>query len=80
VEGTPLETVEYWCLHITSIFRESWKESVSVNYAYMPKARTRKTEIVEGRRDGRANDKEVEEEETGITEEVETKNREKKTA
>lgn len=46
----------------------------------MPKARKRKAEKVEGKRDGRANDKKVEEEEIGITEEVETRNREQKTA
>jgi len=45
----------------------------------MPKARTRKAEKVEGRRDGKANDKKVVEEEIGITEEVETRNREQKT-
>ena len=41
----------------------------------MPKARTRKEENVEGRRDGRANGMEVEEEEICIAEEVETRNR-----
>ena len=46
----------------------------------MPKARTRRAESVEGRRDGRSNNKEVEEEEIDITEEVETRNRAQKTA
>jgi len=45
-----------------------------------PKARTIKAEKLEGRREGRANDKKVEEQEIGITEEVETRNGEQKTA
>ena len=46
---------------------------------YMPKARMKKVEKLEGKRDGRANDKGIKEEKIGITEEVETRNREQKT-
>ena len=46
----------------------------------MPKARMKKVEKLEGKTDGRANYKEVKEEEIGITEELETRNREQKTA
>ena len=56
------------------------RKCISKLCMYMPKARTRKAEKVDGRRHGRAIDKEVEEAEIGITEEVETRNREEKTA
>jgi hypothetical protein len=45
----------------------------------MPKATMKKVEKLEGKRDGRANDKGIKEEKIGITEEVETRNREQET-